>query len=108
MPHYYPFPFCHYLSSQKKRQCNSSSLGHFYFGHLGHYHFGVTVKGSVVAFHDITDYFTRINDTYGHRVGDVALQELSGLIAASIRKEDLLARWGGEEFFILLPSTDQN
>jgi two-component system cell cycle response regulator len=54
------------------------------------------------------DHFKRINDTYGHRAGDIVLQELTGLIAAYIRKEDLFARWGGEEFIIILTSCGQD
>jgi diguanylate cyclase (GGDEF)-like protein len=49
------------------------------------------------------DHFKVINDTRGHRLGDEVLQALALLIAGTIRKEDILARWGGEEFAILSP-----
>ncbi|EDZ61507.1 response regulator receiver modulated diguanylate cyclase [Sulfurimonas gotlandica GD1] len=52
------------------------------------------------------DYFKSINDTYGHQVGDIILSSLSNLISSNIRDVDLFARWGGEEFVILLPNTD--
>ena len=53
---------------------------------------------------DIDD-FKKINDTYGHIVGDKVLIELSQLILNSIRKSDYLGRWGGEEFIIIFPET---
>ena len=52
------------------------------------------------------DHFKQINDAYGHQVGDQVLIKLSGFVAKRMRETDLLARWGGEEFVILLPSSD--
>jgi len=51
------------------------------------------------------DRFKRINDTYGHRVGDIILREFAQLVRAHIRKSDVFARYGGEEFIMLLPQT---
>ena len=52
------------------------------------------------------DHFKKVNDTYGHPVGDVVLRELSQTAMKSIRNEDMLSRYGGEEFSILARNTD--
>lgn len=51
------------------------------------------------------DYFKEINDTYGHDTGDAILIQISQIMQSSIRKQDSLSRWGGEEFLLLLPET---
>lgn len=48
------------------------------------------------------DFFKKINDTYGHDVGDLVLKHLAELLHNSLRSSDIVARWGGEEFVILL------
>jgi diguanylate cyclase (GGDEF)-like protein len=52
------------------------------------------------------DHFKQINDAYGHQTGDQVLIKLSTFVAQRMRETDLLARWGGEEFVVLLPLSD--
>ncbi len=52
------------------------------------------------------DHFKRLNDSYGHAVGDVALQAAAAEIRLQVRGGDLAARYGGEEFAVILPDTD--
>ncbi len=54
------------------------------------------------------DHFKIINDTYGHSVGDMVLRNLASAMLTSVRDIDVVARLGGEEFAVLLPSTDLN
>lgn len=49
------------------------------------------------------DYFKRVNDTFGHQVGDRILIQVSRIITSAIRQDDIAARWGGEELAIYLP-----
>lgn len=51
------------------------------------------------------DFFKQINDRYGHTFGDAALQAFAKLLKENVRSEDVVARWGGEEFIILFPKT---
>ncbi|MGM0553179.1 MAG: PAS domain S-box protein [Pseudomonadota bacterium] len=52
------------------------------------------------------DYFKAINDTWGHDVGDEVLRTLVQVLERRLREADVLCRWGGEEFMVLLPDTD--
>ncbi len=54
------------------------------------------------------DHFKEVNDTYGHDVGDKVLQNMCKLIGSKIRKSDIFARWGGEEFMIISPGLDKD
>jgi diguanylate cyclase (GGDEF)-like protein/PAS domain S-box-containing protein len=54
------------------------------------------------------DNFKQVNDTFGHQAGDIILIDLVTLISDNIKNGDIFARWGGEEFVILAPSTDLN
>jgi len=52
------------------------------------------------------DNFKSINDTYGHIAGDKVIQKLALLLQDSVRESDIVSRFGGEEFLIILPNTD--
>ncbi len=52
------------------------------------------------------DHFKRVNDTYGHQIGDLALQKLGSVFRETLRDIDVVGRLGGEEFTVVLPQTD--
>ena len=52
------------------------------------------------------DHFKRINDGYGHDVGDTVLRGVTGVVRENVRLGDVIGRWGGEEFMLLLPKSD--
>lgn len=52
------------------------------------------------------DHFKSVNDTFGHDIGDEVLKQLADIVQENIRKIDIFARWGGEEFLLLSPGTD--
>jgi len=53
------------------------------------------------------DHFKKFNDTYGHEAGDCVLREVAEIFRQSVRAEDIICRYGGEEFVIILPDTSQ-
>lgn len=53
------------------------------------------------------DFFKEVNDMNGHIIGDVVLRELAKLISENIREADYFGRWGGEEFVVVMPHTDE-
>ena len=54
------------------------------------------------------DHFKKINDAYGHNMGDHVLKEVAQLVSDNIRAHDIFSRWGGEEFMVLIPKDNQN
>ncbi|MFH2124470.1 MAG: PAS domain S-box protein [Pseudomonadota bacterium] len=58
-----------------------------------------------LAMYDL-DNFKRVNDTFGHDVGDYVLLAVTGLVKENIRVADIVGRWGGEEFMVLMPQSD--
>jgi len=67
--------------------------------------FNRSKKPFVIIISDI-DYFKMVNDKYGHDGGDYVLVNLSRMFMKTMRKQDIIGRWGGEEFIFLLPETD--
>jgi diguanylate cyclase (GGDEF)-like protein len=54
------------------------------------------------------DHFKRFNDTYGHDAGDAVLRETAAFLLKSVRAEDFVCRFGGEEFVVILPTADMD
>jgi diguanylate cyclase (GGDEF)-like protein len=52
------------------------------------------------------DFFKEVNDTHGHNVGDKVLMQLAAVVAGKSRTTDMIARWGGEEFMMMLPGSN--
>lgn len=85
------------------RMYNKKSLDHS----LVHYYGLAQREKSAISFIMIDiDKFKDINDTYGHIPGDIVLREIAGILSHSKRISDIVGRWGGEEFALILPNTD--
>ena len=54
------------------------------------------------------DYFKAVNDMYGYEWGDILLRNISGMLEVSVRKEDIVTRYGDEEFLLILPNTSED
>ena len=54
------------------------------------------------------DHFKAVNDRYGHTVGDQVLQHFASVVAGAVRSQDLVSRWGGEEFLVLLSDVQES
>ena len=65
-------------------------------------------KGFIVGFIMIDiDNFKKVNDTYGHKNGDIVLKEVARVVSSSVRSSDLVIRYGGEEFLVVLPDVSE-
>jgi diguanylate cyclase (GGDEF)-like protein len=62
------------------------------------------IRAGSVALFDI-EYFKRVNDTFGHQMGDEVLKRVAETATAAVRAGDIVGRFGGEEFVIVLPNT---
>ncbi|MGI9018148.1 MAG: GGDEF domain-containing protein [Euzebya sp.] len=62
--------------------------------------------GLLAALWVVVDQFKELNDTQGHEAGDIALRLVSTALRATVRNGDVVARWGGDEFMVLLMRTD--
>lgn len=68
--------------------------------------YGGLYAANAVAMIDI-DHFKHINDTYGHQTGDAIIRRVADVILRSLRRDDTIIRYGGEEFLVILPNTDR-
>lgn len=68
----------------------------------------INTKADVAVVLIDIDLFKNINDVYGHQVGDEVLKEVAAAIKLACRKQDVCARWGGEEFIVFLPNSSQS
>lgn len=100
------------LQCELERQAQTDSLtglaNHRQFMSLAEKELSRLVRygGSVSVLMMDIDHFKRINDTYGHRAGDVVLQRLAELCTFELRDNDSIGRLGGEEFAVILPQAD--
>ncbi|WP_438348129.1 diguanylate cyclase [Paenibacillus sp. FA6] len=102
---------------QMKRQWEQSIIVDELTGAYNRRHFNRTMRQLISNFkrlgHVFTlvlmdlDHFKRVNDTYGHLMGDEVLEKFCDIIMAAKRDEDILCRYGGEEFALLLPNTSK-
>lgn len=100
---------------QLKREWQDSIIVDELTGAFNRKHFNQTMKQLISDFKRTTrvfslalidlDHFKKVNDTYGHLVGDEVLQIFSQLVQNSLRLEDTFCRYGGEEFAVFLPNT---
>jgi len=97
------FIFYYFIKSfiLKQRAYTDSLTGVFNRNYLEEITDVIDLKDYIVMLVDI-DHFKRINDTYGHEIGDRVLSKFAELIKQNLRRDDIIIRYGGEEFLVLL------
>jgi len=100
-----------YHHAEVKRQSQLDSLTQVYnhgnlLAYLGEYanHARLNQTPLSLIMLDV-DFFKRYNDVYGHQVGDKALNQVVAAVRQNVRSSDIVGRWGGEEFVVILPET---
>ncbi len=93
------------IENQLKKDPLTGAYNRFYLEHILENAFNIYETKSI-AMLDI-DFFKKINDTYGHQIGDEILKHFVNTIKNSVRKSDVLVRYGGEEFLIFMPNTSK-
>ncbi len=94
------------------KMATTDAVTGLYNRHFMAQHLETLLKNSAQANKEVSlmimdiDYFKRINDAYGHAAGDQVLREFAARIVRNIRGIDLAARFGGEEFVVIMPDTD--
>lgn len=100
------------INEDFSKACRTDYLTHIYNRRGGHerlkesYHRALSKRENMAILICDIDYFKQINDRYGHEFGDHVLQKVTDTIGKTLRTKDIIARWGGEEFLIILPDTE--
>jgi diguanylate cyclase (GGDEF)-like protein len=101
-----------HVTDQLTQIKNRIALDHYFLGHIELLKDSINPPNS--EFHDNqlsiilidVDHFKYVNDTHGHLVGDQVLYKVAQILSSVCRKNDLIGRWGGEEFLVICPQTN--